>query len=121
MAAATRTSLPPWYTVFRSAIFALLICNAAFYLYTGTLSEALDTVAWLALLILFELETGEFGVRPRIGASGAIRAARLLAAVTSHGFIDDYSGVRISKSGRRFRIHRDVNFTYHYRPAVGGH
>ena len=32
--------------------------------------------------------------------------ARLLAAVTSHGFIDDYSGVRISKSGRRFRIHR---------------
>jgi hypothetical protein len=30
--------------------------------------------------------------------------ARLLAAVTRHGFIDDYSGVRISKSGRRFRI-----------------
>ena len=32
--------------------------------------------------------------------------ARLLAAVTSRGFIDDYSGVRISKTGRRFRIHR---------------
>jgi len=30
--------------------------------------------------------------------------ARLLAAVTEHGFIDDYSGIRISKSGRRFRI-----------------
>jgi len=26
--------------------------------------------------------------------------------VTTHGFIDDYSGVRISKSGRRFRILR---------------
>jgi hypothetical protein len=32
--------------------------------------------------------------------------ARLLAEVTQRGFIDDYSGVRISKSGRRFRIHR---------------
>ena len=32
--------------------------------------------------------------------------ARLLASVTAHGFIDDYSGVRISKTGRRFRIHR---------------
>ena len=32
--------------------------------------------------------------------------ARLLAAVTHCGFIDDYSGVRISKTGRRFRIAR---------------
>ena len=30
--------------------------------------------------------------------------ARLLAAVSEHGFIDDYSGIRISRSGRRFRI-----------------
>lgn len=30
--------------------------------------------------------------------------ARLLSTVTQRGFIDDYSGVRISKSGRRFRI-----------------
>jgi predicted DNA-binding protein (UPF0251 family) len=28
----------------------------------------------------------------------------LLEAVTERGFIDDYSGVRISKTGRRFRI-----------------
>jgi hypothetical protein len=32
--------------------------------------------------------------------------ARLLEAVSANGFIDDYSGVRISKSGRRFRIER---------------
>ena len=32
--------------------------------------------------------------------------ARLLEVVTARGFIDDYSGVRISKSGRRFRIHQ---------------
>lgn len=34
--------------------------------------------------------------------------ARLLAQVTQHGFIDNYSGVRISKNGRRFRITRAV-------------
>jgi hypothetical protein len=32
--------------------------------------------------------------------------ARLLKAVTERGFIDDYSGVRISKTGKRFRIDR---------------
>jgi len=30
--------------------------------------------------------------------------ARLLAAVTARGFIDDYAGVRISEGGRRFEI-----------------
>jgi hypothetical protein len=30
--------------------------------------------------------------------------AKLLATVSQHGFIDDYSGVRISKNGRRFKI-----------------
>jgi len=30
--------------------------------------------------------------------------ARLLDAVSRHGFIDDYRGVRISKTGRRFLI-----------------
>lgn len=32
--------------------------------------------------------------------------ARLLAEVTARGFIDNYSGVRIARSGRRFRIER---------------
>jgi hypothetical protein len=30
--------------------------------------------------------------------------ARLLARTTEHGFIDDYKGVRISSTGKRFRI-----------------
>lgn len=32
--------------------------------------------------------------------------ARLLAEVTSRGFIDDYSGVRIAQTGQRFLIER---------------
>lgn len=31
---------------------------------------------------------------------------RLLDAVSTRGYIDDYAGVRISRSGRRFRIER---------------
>lgn len=31
---------------------------------------------------------------------------RLLTSVAEKGFIDDYSGVRISAEGKRFRIHR---------------
>jgi len=44
----------------------------------------------------------------RLTAEAPNRAerARLLAAVTASGFIDDYSGVRISKTGRRFKISR---------------
>jgi len=32
--------------------------------------------------------------------------ARLLAEVTARGFIDDYSGVRIARTGQRFLIER---------------
>jgi hypothetical protein len=34
--------------------------------------------------------------------------ARLLARTRAHGFVDDYSGVRISKTGRRFRIEQAI-------------
>jgi hypothetical protein len=32
----------------------------------------------------------------------------LLERVRDHGFIDDYAGVRVSATGRRFRIERAV-------------
>jgi PAS domain-containing protein len=32
--------------------------------------------------------------------------ARLLAEVAARGFIDEYEGVRVTRGGRRFRIHR---------------
>jgi hypothetical protein len=37
-------------------------------------------------------------------APDRIERARLLAEVAARGYIDDYSGVRISRTGRRFWI-----------------
>jgi hypothetical protein len=62
-----------------------------------------------AALSLWEMTWEELTRTPsRLTAEAPAREerARLLAAVTERGFIDDYSGVRISKSGRRFRISR---------------
>ena len=60
-------------------------------------------------LALWEMSWEELTRTPsRLTAEAPNREerARLLAAVTQRGFIDDYSGVRTSKTGRRFRISR---------------
>ena len=73
-------SVSPRYRGFKSAVFALLACNTTFYLFAGTLIQALDATAWLVLLALFTLETG-FGERFRTGSAAiSIRSARLAAA-----------------------------------------
>lgn len=60
-------------------------------------------------LALFETTPEAFTAMPsRLSAEPGLRAERdrLMARVTRDGFIDDYSGIRISATGRRFRIHR---------------
>ena len=60
-------------------------------------------------LALWEMPWDEFTRTPsRLTAEAPDREerVRLLAAVTQRGFIDDYSGVRISKTGRHFNISR---------------
>lgn len=62
-----------------------------------------------AALTLFEFPAAEFIRLPsRLSAAPLAREerARLLAAVTANGFIDDYSGVRTARSGGGFRIER---------------
>jgi hypothetical protein len=68
------------YSCFRAALIALLAWNTAIYLASGTASEALDSSAWLVLLLSFELETGR--EERRIGPRMALfaRACRLGAA-----------------------------------------
>ncbi|ATX82978.1 MEKHLA domain-containing protein [Mariprofundus ferrinatatus] len=56
---------------------------------------------------LFEMDWHEFTQLPsRLSAEAGVQAERnaLLKRVTENGYIDDYSGVRIASSGRRFRI-----------------
>lgn len=58
-------------------------------------------------LLLWEMSWEELTRTPsRLTAEAPNREerVRLLEAVMRNGFIDDYSGIRISKTGRRFRI-----------------
>ena len=60
-------------------------------------------------LELFAMNWEEFTQTPsRLTAEAPNRAERerLLTSVTEKGFTDDYSGVRISADGKRFRIHQ---------------
>lgn len=59
----------------------------------------------------FETDVASFTRMPsRLSAEAPLRAERqsLLDRVSAQGFIDDYAGVRIASSGRRFRIDRAI-------------
>ncbi len=73
----------------------------------GTEADPVLNYGNATALALWEMSWAEFTQTPsRLTAEAPNREerARLLAEVTAHGFIDDYSGVRISKTGRRFLI-----------------
>jgi MEKHLA domain len=73
----------------------------------GTEADPVLNYGNATALSLWEMTWPEFTQTPsRFTAEAPNREerARLLAAVTAHGFIDDYTGVRISKNGRRFQI-----------------
>lgn len=62
-----------------------------------------------AALALWKMTWNQFTATPsRCTAEASNRAerARLLAEVAARGWIDDYSGVRVTAEGRRFRIDR---------------
>jgi hypothetical protein len=93
----------PGYPWFKAAVFALLALNTAIFLISGTLSAGLDSIAWLTLLALFELETG-FGQRLRAGpAIAAVHGIRLaaLAAVgaAAAGFLYNKEWLDAANSG----------------------
>lgn len=72
-----------------------------------TAPDPILTYGNLTVLKLFALTWEELTQMPsRLTAEAPNRAerARLLAEVTARGFIDDYSGVRISHTGQRFLI-----------------
>ena len=77
----------------------------------GTQEDPIFNYANQAALSLFEMDWENFTQLPSRKSAEPLNReerARLLDAVTSNGFIDDYSGVRISSSGRRFLIPRAI-------------
>ena len=94
--------------IFNPAELAKKIFEAPFVLVShGTEADPVLNYGNAAALALWEMSWDELTRTPsRLTAEAPNREerARLLAAVTQRGFIDDYSGVRISKTGRRFRI-----------------
>ena len=92
-----------------AALAARLYAAPFVVLAHGTEPDPLFNYANLAAQHLFERDWDEFiGLPSRLSAEAPVRSERerLLARVTTHGFIDDYSGTRISKSGHRFLILR---------------
>lgn len=73
----------------------------------GTETDPVFFFGNAAALDLFETDWSTFTAMPsRYSAEAPARAERqrLMERVSAQGFIDDYAGVRISASGRRFRI-----------------
>jgi len=73
----------------------------------GTEPDPIFNYANPTALELFEMDWATFTKLPsRLSAEAMEREARanLLARVSQHGFVDDYSGVRISATGKRFMV-----------------
>ena len=72
-----------------------------------TAADPVFNYANLAAQRLFEMDWDSFVALPsRLSAGPAERdeRQRLLEAVMRNGYIDDYCGIRITRSGRRFRV-----------------
>ena len=76
-------SKPLWYSGLKAAVFALLACNTAYYLFGSTWTKGLDALAWLTLLALFALETGFDGA---FGAMNPRPTAMALGTAVGRGF-----------------------------------
>ncbi len=77
----------------------------------GTEADPVLNYGNRAALELWEMDFGAFVRTPsRLTAEPVHRdeRARLLAKTTRDGYVDDYSGIRISRTGRRFRIERAI-------------
>jgi hypothetical protein len=77
----------------------------------GTEADPILNYGNAAALRLWEMTAEELRQTPsRLTAEPVHRdeRARLLDRTRRDGFVDDYSGIRISKTGKRFRIERAI-------------
>jgi hypothetical protein len=88
----------------------------------GTEADPVLNYGNATALALWEMTWDELTRTPsRLTAEPVHRdeRARLLARTREHGFVDDYSGIRISKTGRRFRIEQAI--VWNLTDEAGGH
>ena len=81
--------------------------GAAVLVSHGTESDPVLNFGNQTALSLWDMPWEAFTQTPsRLTAEAPERGerARLMAEVATHGYIDNYAGIRISRSGRRFRI-----------------
>ena len=77
----------------------------------GTEADPVLNYGNWAALELWEMDLAAFTTTPsRLTAEPMHRdeRAQLLARTTQHGYVDDYRGIRISSSGKRFEIEQAV-------------
>lgn len=80
------------FAAFKWTIYALLALNVALYGLHGTLTEQVDTGAWVLLLLLFEWETGGWPMGPR--QRRAAHVLRLVASLAVVGACVAYAAQR---------------------------
>ena len=104
--------LAPGFNGLSATQFAqLLFESPAVVVSHGTQADPIFNYANQAALDLFEMDWESFTQLPSRKSAEPLNRqerARLLDAVSSQGFIDDYSGVRISSQGRRFLIPKAI-------------
>ena len=84
-------------------------------------SDPIFNYANQAALDLFEMGWEEFTILPSRKSAERINRderSRLLAEVADNGFIDNYTGVRISKTGKRFTIKNAIVWNLRDRSGV---
>ena len=95
-----------------SAERALAAFNAPFVLVShNTAADPIFNYANRQALELFELTWAQMAALPSRKSAEPVERAereRLMHRVRNDGFIDDYAGIRVTSTGRRFRIEQAV-------------
>ena len=110
---------------FKAAVFALLVLNTGIYLASGTISEALDSIAWLTLLALFELETGRARALRTGTAVEIVRAIRFVCAaaivIAAAGYVYDGAWIDAANTGLWIAVVVLLEFEVRRPVAVAAH
>ena len=94
-----------------SALFETLYFAKPVIVSHGTESDPIFNFGNLSALQLFEMDWDAFTSLPSRRSAEPLQREerqRLLDAVSAHGFIDDYQGIRVSATGRRFHIAKAI-------------